>query len=331
MLGDFRFASLSPQDGDAEPPVAPKPDIEAPQAREPAAGPLAAAMIATGGEKDSVKVWDAATGALLAELAGEKIVLSTLAFTAGGSELVAAGSDGALFAYRLPDFKKVRAAYPGFRVTTIAETPGGLLAGGSDGTIALLGAEDWAIVWKKRLHGGIVSPILVDGEAAISASEDGSVLRFDPRTGAPLRRTETGRPVTDIALFADGSAVAVHEDGMATRLDLARGEAGDTFRANKGWVSAVAPTGRGSGFVTAGVDGELAFWSAGARQPLFALAGHGDVATSVQMLSVGGDDLLVSTGFDGALKLWSLAGEPVRVFDHGSAILHVAHHSGGGL
>lgn len=326
VLGEFRFASLS----DPEPAPRPADPLTEPAADEAVRAPETAArsMIATGGDKDTIRVWDAGTGVLVAELAGEKIIPSMLAFSADGHSLLVGGSDGSLFSYRLPELKKNRAVFGGYVVSAAVETQRGLLVAGADGSVSLLDSSDWSPVWSGRPHAAIVSPLLVRGESVFTASADGQVLELSLADGRVLSRIDTGRPVTDLALLGGDLAVAVHEDGTASRLDLIRSAVAGNFRVNKGWVSAVVRFGRGDGFVTAGVDGEIAFWSSGSDGPLLAERGHSDVASAVRTMTIGKSEILVSTGFDGKVRLRNRSGDVVMSMDHGSAVLHAAFHSG---
>ncbi|NJN05764.1 MAG: hypothetical protein HC814_04480 [Rhodobacteraceae bacterium] len=143
-----------------------KPTVELP------AEPAARSLIVTGGEKDSIRLWDADSARLISELEGEKIEISTVKLVSGGRALLVAGKDGALFSYSLPGFKKVNAFYPGFATTAIAELPDGkLVIGGGNGMMAAVDPLRFEVLWSAAIHGDIISPILVadEGKSVISA------------------------------------------------------------------------------------------------------------------------------------------------------------------
>jgi uncharacterized caspase-like protein len=337
VLGDFFFTQGAAETG-KKPEDKPQDKIAAlPKADDVAIGrqadaadqgpPAARALIATGSEKDVIRLWDADKRALIGELEGEKIVISTLKITGGGRTLAVAGADGSLFSYAIPQFKKKNALYPGFRVTAIAEgSDGALIVGGQDGTMAAIDPSDFSVRWKKRNHTGIVSPILVsrDGKRAVTASQDGSIAETDLATGAVTGRVQSapGKEITDIAYLSPAVVVAVHEDGAIAHVNISTGRVLASFKGNKGWISSVEALGGGQ-YVTAGVDGSLAFWEIGSDRPLKVLKAHSDVASGAKLLSGDSENLLVSAGFDGKLKLWNERADRLLAdLSHGSAILH---------
>lgn len=332
VLGDFFFTDAQPGAGKDPPsdPALPK------QAELPAKArlPQARALFVTGGEKDSIRLWDAKAGNLISELEGEKIVLSTLAFIDGGNALAVAGTDGALFSYSLPQFKKTRAVYPGFRVTSLAQLPDGtLLAGGDNGTLAALSAKTWEVVWQEQSHSAIVSPILLadGGKRMITASADGLVIETDPATGKLLQsaRTLPGKAITDITFVSASTLAAAHEDGTIAFINLQDGRVFSAFDGNKGWISALAAAPEGDSFVSAGVDGSIATWVPGATVPSAQFKAHGDLVSAASFVALDGRDRLVSAGFDGLVHVWDRqSNQSLTTLDHGSAILHFDIHKG---
>ncbi|NJN05765.1 MAG: hypothetical protein HC814_04485 [Rhodobacteraceae bacterium] len=120
--------------------------------------------------------------------------------------------------------------------------------------------------------------------------------------------------------------VAVHEDGEIAYLNTRTGRLLSSFPGQRGWISSVAQTPDGSAFVTAGVDGSLAFWAIGTSTELIRLKAHSDVASGAKFMSMNGQKRMISAGFDGFLKLWDSSGRAITAsLDHGSAILHFDH------
>lgn len=338
VLGDFFFTQGGAGTGDTAG-KSPEPKIEAGKsepvpgrsgaetAKEAEERPAARALIATGSEKDTIRLWDAERRQLIGELEGEKIVISTLKITGGGRFLAVAGADGSLYSYAIPQFKKKNAIYPGFRVTAIAEGgDGALILGGQDGSMASIDPADFSVRWKQSNHRGIVSPILVsrDGKRAVTASQDGSIAETDLANGQVTGRVHSapGKEITDIAYLSPAVVAAVHEDGTIAHVNISTGRLLASFKGQKGWISSVEALGAGR-YVTAGVDGSLAFWQVGSDRPLRLIKAHGDVASGAKLLDDGTENLLVSAGFDGKLKLWNEdVTRLVADLSHGGAILH---------
>lgn len=304
-----------------------RPEINLPTTK-PAGSKVERAMVVTGGEKDSIRLWDAETASMISELKGEKIEISTLKLTNGGRTLVVAAQDGALFSYQMPKFKKIQSVYPGFRVSAIAEADDGtLLIGGENGMLAALNPLTYQIAWQKQTHGDIVSPVLVQqtGKTIVTASGDGTVAISDLATGDLLRRvfTTPGKSITDIDLVTASTLIAVHEDGTIAYLNLEGEKVLASFPGNKGWISSVALSPDHGSFVTAGVDGSISFWTIGTDRPQKIFSAHSDVASGAKFVGVQNGNRMISTGFDGTLLLWDEGGEQVLAeLDHGSAILY---------
>jgi len=341
VLGDFFFADGNVNDGKsannngtvevATLPSAPAPAIEtpaSPQVPTPA-NPPSRSLIVTGGEKDSIRLWDGETGSMISELEGEKIVISTLKLVDSGKTLIVAGSDGALFSYSLPGFKKINALYPGIAATSLAQTRDGtLVLGGSNGMMAAINPLTFDVIWQSQNHTGIISPIIAsqDGSTVVSASGDGTVALTDTATGKLLGRinSQPGKSITDIAYVTQTMLVAVHEDGTIAYLNTRTAEVVQAFAGTHGWISSVGLTPDTNTFVTANVDGSLSFWATNTGNRLGTFQAHDDVASGAKFMQIGGKNRMISTSFDGFLKVWNEQGRGlVSSMDHGSAILHL--------
>jgi cytochrome c len=138
-----------------------------------------------------------------------------------------------------------------------------------------------------------------------------------------------GGPVRAIAVSPDGkTAVSGSFDSSAIRWSLERNAAVEVLRFHDGAVNAVAmlPDGR---LATAGEDGRIALWSAGADRPAKVLEGH---EAPVVALSVSPDGkLLASASWDHTVRVWPLAGGAPRVLrGHSQNVNGVAFTPDGG-
>ena len=290
-------------------------------------------LVVTAGEKDLIKVWDADNFKLIAELNGEKKVFSTLKLIDKGHSLLVAGEDGSVVSYSLPLFKKTNAFYPGFKVSVLAQAiDGTIMVGGSDGLLAAYDKTTLKEIWRRQAHDGIVSPILPLGNKVVTASEDGAVVTTDVRSGQETGRVQTfaGGKITDIAFINKTTIVAVHEKGKIAYINLATGRI-SVFQGHDGWISSVDVTPDGTAIVTAGVNGNLKYWTLGSTSPFYSIAAHSDVASAAKFLTADSGGKLVSAGFDGALRFWRENGDgKIGELEHGSAILHFDYFSKGG-
>jgi WD40 repeat protein len=163
-----------------------------------------------------------------------------------------------------------------------------------------------------------VGGVLALTESLVSWGEDGAI-RFwtpmgEPRPGGDLKAHRGG--VGGVLTLLDG-LVSWGKDG-AIRFWSFAGEPrpGDALKAHAGWIGGVMRL--PDSLVSWGVDGAIRFWGlAGERRPGGDEAAHrvqgrmgnilyGNGVHSMLALS----DTLVSCGGDGAIRFWSLAGEP---------------------
>ncbi|MGI9402132.1 MAG: caspase family protein [Rhizobiaceae bacterium] len=342
VLGDFFFtreggnpvvADSGQNKGDEKEVASVNPDASGDSARpETKPGPITRtpigkAMVVTGGERDSIRLWDAGKAQLIAELEGEKIDISTVKITSGGRTLAVATRDGALFSYRIPEFKKQNAMYPGFMVTSIGEAKDGtLVIGGENGAMAAIDPITFDTRWENQSHDAVISPVVVqsDQKTVLTASGDGTIAVSDIANGEVLGRISTvnNKPITDFEIIAASTVVASHEDGTIAYLNTRTGEVLSSFKGNRGWISSVGITPDGSKVVTAGVDGSLSVWVLGTDQLVQKLDAHSDVAAGAKFMKVNKQKIMISTSFDGKLKFWNKDNtQPLIALDHGSAIL----------
>jgi cytochrome c len=122
-----------------------------------------------------------------------------------------------------------------------------------------------------------------------------------------------GGPVRSVVVSADGTeALSGSFDTSAIRWSLKNNSAEQVLRFHADAVNAVTllPDGRA---VTAGADGRIAIWRAGAQQPETLLEGH---TAPVVALAVSPDGAwLASAAWDNTVRLWPLAGGAPRVLE----------------
>jgi cytochrome c len=140
-----------------------------------------------------------------------------------------------------------------------------------------------------------------------------ALLAMLATTAAHAQLRGHGGPVRAIAIAADGkTALSGSFDSSAIRWSLERNAAEQVLRFHDGAVNAVAMLKDGR-LATAGADGRIALWNAGAEEPARVLEGHeGPVAG----LSVSPDGtMLASASWDHTVRLWPLASGAPRVLE----------------
>jgi cytochrome c len=122
-----------------------------------------------------------------------------------------------------------------------------------------------------------------------------------------------GGPVRALAIAPDGAtALTGSFDSSAIRWSLSRNAAEQVLRFHDSAVNAVAvlPDGR---LATAGEDGRIALWNAGADRPAAVLEGHSGPVVALAVSSDGAS--LASASWDRTIRVWPLAGGAPRVLE----------------
>jgi eukaryotic-like serine/threonine-protein kinase len=275
-------------------------------------------ILATGSddtkEPQTIKLWDPATGQLLAGWKAHTATVATLAFSPDG-RLIASGSldsgrpgHANVILWDVATRKKI-ASLEGHtdRVRSVAFSPDGRwLASASDD----LTARIWSVAEKtkeailtghtKNLTSVAFSP---DGRTLATASNDASVRFWDVAT----RRARATLPDVGNTLavkFApDGSLLAsVNEEGSVRLWDPASGNLLRTIRGESDQLRSVAFTPDGRNVVAAGQGQVVRVWDIATGEELLSLPGH-QAQINVVAFSPDGT-ILASCDHQGKVKLW---------------------------
>ncbi|WP_127502562.1 AAA family ATPase [Actinoplanes solisilvae] len=195
-----------------------------------------------------------------------------------------------------------------------------LASGGSDGTVRTWDPSTGQQL-KVMLAGSEVvalQPVRMDGRTLVaSAGADGTVHLWDPGSGQSRRsvRCEPGQIRAVMPAFVPGEEGfgVVCADGVLTSWDPPRRRMVHT-----GKVAVARPCGPDR-VVSAGTDGTLQYWQAGAPEPGWVAAAHSRPITALCLLPAG---LVVSGSLDGTIRVGDTAtgaalltidvGDPVR-------------------
>ena len=172
-----------------------------------------------------VRIWDAQSGRLLAELEGHKGLISSVAFNRDG-RLVSAGADGTIRIWDLATNRLSR------EIRGAASAGAGHLATSPDGSVLLMSDGGDLRLWDavsgqpigKLLEGhdqGVASAAFSpDGSRIVSGSLDGTLRLWDAATGRPVGTPFAGhqKDVTSVAYTPDGMRIVSASDDGTVRV-----------------------------------------------------------------------------------------------------------------
>jgi WD40 repeat protein/uncharacterized caspase-like protein len=245
-----------------------------------------------GAKNNGFKSINAASGATLRTFRGSPDVITSLAISPDGKQLL---SGDVNFWLRLWDSAKSK-------------------------PIKVFGTPP-----KKRFYEGAVGVASMafspDGKVAATGNEDFLVRVWTPKTGNMLRslKGHSGE-VSSIAYAGDGSRLLSGSDDRTLKLwDTSSGRLLETLEGHLDGVSAVAFDPSGDTILSASLDHTLKLWDASTGKPIRTLEGHLGAVRSA-MFSPDGKRI-VSGSDDGTVKIWNAA--------NGEALATLIAQSGG--
>ncbi|KAH8591892.1 quinon protein alcohol dehydrogenase-like superfamily [Bisporella sp. PMI_857] len=269
-------------------------------------------QVVSGSDDKTVRLWDAATGALQQTLEGHSRVVTSVAFSPDGKQVVSGSDDQTV---RLWDAATgaLQQTLEGHseRVTSVAFSPDGkqVVSGSDDKTVRLWDAATGALQQMLEGHSERVTSVAFspDGKQVVSGSDDQTVRLWDAATGA-LQQTLEGhsRDVTSVAFSPDGKQVVSGSYDQTVRLwDAATGALQQTLEGHSNWVRSVAFSPDGKQVVSGSDDQTVRLWDAATGALQQTLEGHSRDVTSVAFSPDGKQ--VVSGSHDQTVRLWDAA------------------------
>lgn len=289
------------------------------------------ARLASASRDETVRLWDAVTGALLQTLEGHSDWVSSVAFSPNGAQLASSSRDKTV---RLWDAATgaLQQTLEGHldTVLSVAFSPNGarLASASRDNTIYLWDAATGTLQQALEGHSSWINSVAFspDGARLVSASDDTNVCLWDAATGT-LQQALKGHLsfVKSVAFSPDGARLASASNDQTVRLwDAATGALQQALEGHSGAVTSVAFSPDGAWLASASNDQTVRLWDAATGALQQTLKGHLGWINSVAFSPNGAR--LASASDDKTMRLWdAVIGSPQQALEgHSGAAISVA-------
>ncbi|CZR52554.1 related to WD40-repeat protein (notchless protein) [Phialocephala subalpina] len=245
---------------------------------------------------NTIRLWDAATGAALQTLEGHSSWISSVAFSPNGKQVV---------------------------------------SGSRDSTIRLWDTATGAALQTLEGHSSSISSVAFspNGKQVVSGSWDNTIRLWDTATGAALQTLEGHSSwISSVAFSPNGKQVVSGSRDNTIRLwDAATRAALQTLEGHSDWISLVAFSPDGKQVVSGSWDNTIRLWDTATGAALQVLKGH---SSSITLIAFSPDGKqVVSSSYDNTIRLWDTAtGAALQTLEgHSSSISSVVFSPNGKL
>jgi WD40 repeat protein len=291
----------------------------------------------TGGDDGAIKLWDAATGALIRTFTGVGPV-QIVAFSPDGKRIFAGGNGSA----RLWDTQTGAPSHvlPGHarfvRSVAFSEDGTRILTADPDNTVRIWNAATGRLIGARRGQAKQVDSIMFapGGRLALSASSEPTVMLrlWDIQTGELVRSFDAHTDWIDSAAFTpDGVYVlsTSRHSNLIYQWGVGSGRLVRTLAGHTGDVAWVTIAADGKRAASGSDDRTVRIWNLETGESLKVLRGHQRVVAGLSFSPDGSK--IVSGSHDKTARIWDVAsGRELRKIDHFGEINTVTFTPDGG-
>jgi len=271
--------------------------------------------LATAGNDDTVRLWDAATGETRATFTHHRSVHAVAIAPDGSWLATTSGYSGTVQLWDVAT-GKTRATLKGHRaeVAAVAIAPDGswLATAGKDAAVRLSDAATGKTRAALIGHRAEVNAVAVSPDGTWLATVETykrMVVLWDAATAKPHAAITSHIDwVEAVAISSDGTWLATGDQGGYVVLwDSATGEHRTTLTKNAGMVQAIAISPDGTWLATASNDGTVRLWDTATGETRATLTGHTSKVNAVAIAPNG--TWLATASNDGTVRLWDSTGD----------------------
>ena len=265
--------------------------------------------IVSASDDNTVRVWDASTGAELLELEGHTDRVRSASFSPDGNRIVSASWDNTVRVWdastgaELLNLEGHRSS-----VNSASFSPDGnrIVSASWDNTVRVWDASSGSELLNLEGHTGDVSSASFspDGNRIVSASDDNTVRVWDASTGAELLKLEGHRIwVTSASFSPDGNRIVSSSIDRTVRVwDAFSGTELLELEGHTSYVSSASFSPDGNRIVSASGDRTVRVWDASTGAELLKLEGNTGNVNSASFSPDG--NRIVSASGDNTVRVW---------------------------
>jgi len=266
--------------------------------------------IVSGGEDNTIKVWDTKTGAEVMTIsitAGNEE--SCVAISPDGKRIVSGDDSGQVNVWDVASGKEVMTlkGHERFVSSVAFSQDGKLIASGSyDDTVKVWDAETGKQVMTLPGHESGVTCVAFspDGKRIVSGDNWGKIRVWDAVTGNKMLTLEEYW-VSSVSFSPDGKLMVVGGGNEIQIWDATTTTKVTTLRGHDGSTLSVAFSPDGKNVVSGSMDNMIKVWDTATGEELMTLRGHEYSVSSVTFTPDG--KKIISGSYDGTIKVWDLS------------------------
>ena len=278
----------------------------------------------TGGQDETVRIWDIQQTTAQGILRGHLSAVSKLALNIDGEILASGSLDGTVILWKMKGLEMLKSAkiISKGSIKSLAFHPQAniLAVGGEDGSLQFRSVPELKLVSTLPAHKDSVNAgeFNARGDVFVSGSQNGKLIVWDWRNKKQLSIIEFRDAITDLKIHPKREEIAVGTAGGNFEIwSLKKGEQLHNIKKFKTALTQVAFDNNGERIISVLENGSVHIWVYGASLHLQILSGH---ERTVESLEFSVDSKrLISSAADKSVRIWKLESkENPKIFEMGT-------------